>query len=230
MSNFNNFKDCLECCEDFGFDKQITAETCWNEGYRLGRRRWYWGPMWFSSVRGWINTQLSKFKNLITGLLVAGIMALSMPQASPQPHPDNAAPCVIAVLVLVVGGVCIIGIIKCCQILNRLDPPPTNTVPVIPTNSVPTNYPPAWTNPSLARFPLALATTNSIVTVQQSIGQADWADLVTVNLSNRGGEVVLTSGSLCLTSRVVGGQALFFLPPMESNQNPIRFFRLLSTP
>jgi len=168
-------------------------------------------------------------KKTITILLVAGILALSMPKAR-APEPQDATGCVIAILVIVVGSVCIMGIIKCCQILNRLDPPPTNTVPVIPTNSVPTNYPPVWTNPGVANFPLALATTNSIITIQQSIGMADWADLVTVNLSNRGGDVVLTSGSLCMTSRVVGGQAVFFLPPVVQAPSDSKFFRLLSTP
>lgn len=172
-------------------------------------------------------------KTLVTALLVAAFLSLSMPQAAPQPHPDMAAECVIAVLVIVVGGVCIIGIVKCCKLLNQLDPPtppPTNTIPIIPTNSIPTNSLP-WTNPPLASFPMSLVTTNTIITIQQSLGLSDWADLVTVSLTNRSGvDVVLTSGSLCLTSRVVGGQAVFFLPPVERPPSHSQFFRLLSTP
>lgn len=55
-----NLKECYDKCKEFNFNEEITAEMCWNEGYRLGRRRWYWGPTWFVSLQGWINTQLQK--------------------------------------------------------------------------------------------------------------------------------------------------------------------------
>lgn len=60
--NERNFKSVLKACDDFKFNREITAEMCWNEGYRLGRKRWYWGPRWFVTLQGWINTQLSKLK------------------------------------------------------------------------------------------------------------------------------------------------------------------------
>lgn len=52
-----NLEETLEACHKMGFGPEITAETCWNEGYRLGRKRWYWGPHWFVGFVGWINTQ-----------------------------------------------------------------------------------------------------------------------------------------------------------------------------
>lgn len=174
-------------------------------------------------------------KNLLTSLLVAGILVLSSPQAGapePTPQPQNCLTCVVAVLVIVVGGVCIYGIWKCCKLLNQLDPPPpppTNQPPVIPTNNIPTNNP-AWTNPPLASFPMALVTTNSIVTIQQSLGLGDWADVVTVTLTNLGSQLVLSSGSLCLTSDVVAGQAVFFLPPVDNPPSSSKFFRMMSVP
>ena len=55
-------KSTISLCEDFGFGEEITRETIWNEAYRLGRRRWYWGPWWFVNVIGWVNTQKDKLK------------------------------------------------------------------------------------------------------------------------------------------------------------------------
>jgi hypothetical protein len=57
-----SYKECVKKCEEFGFSEEITRLTLWNEAYQLGRRRWYWGPKWFVSFIGWINTQRSKFK------------------------------------------------------------------------------------------------------------------------------------------------------------------------
>lgn len=173
-------------------------------------------------------------KRLITALLVAAFLALSVPNA-PAPEPtqkENFLPCVVAVFVIIVGTVCIIGIYKCCKLINKLDPPtppPTNQPPVIPTNSIPTNHP-AWTNPPLASFPLSLVSTNSIVTIQQSLGLGDWADVTTVTVTNLGDTVVVHSGSLCLTSAVVNGQAVFFLPPVDNPPSDSKFFRMISTP
>ena len=58
----NNFAETKKACDDFGFNRDIAMEQCWNEGYRLGRRRWYWGPAWFVNFQGWLNTQLSKLR------------------------------------------------------------------------------------------------------------------------------------------------------------------------
>lgn len=58
-----NYKECLDKCKDFGFGEHITREVLWNEAYRLGRSRWYWGPCWMVNFTGWINTQLSRIKN-----------------------------------------------------------------------------------------------------------------------------------------------------------------------
>lgn len=57
-----DFEKTLEACKRFGFSEQITREMLWNEGYALGRKRWYWGPAWWVSVMGWVNTQLSKLR------------------------------------------------------------------------------------------------------------------------------------------------------------------------
>jgi hypothetical protein len=58
-----NLKECVSKCEQFGFSEEITRETLWNEAYRLGRRRWYWGPSWLVSLTGWINTQRQREGN-----------------------------------------------------------------------------------------------------------------------------------------------------------------------
>lgn len=60
-----SFRDCYEACEHFQFDKETTAEQCWNMGYQLGRKRWYWGPAWFVTLQGWINTQISRLRGRI---------------------------------------------------------------------------------------------------------------------------------------------------------------------
>lgn len=57
-----NLKETLDKCKEFGFNEEITRETLWNEAYQLGRSRWYWGPRWLVSFKGWINTQISKLK------------------------------------------------------------------------------------------------------------------------------------------------------------------------
>lgn len=59
---FNSFKECRDCCKQFGFNEDITAETLWNEGYRLGRSRWHWGPWWWVNVIGWFNTMKSRLR------------------------------------------------------------------------------------------------------------------------------------------------------------------------
>lgn len=60
MKPFNSMKECLKACQDFEFNEEIIRETLWNEAYRLGRARWYWGPSWFVSLTGWFNTQKQK--------------------------------------------------------------------------------------------------------------------------------------------------------------------------
>lgn len=57
-----NYKETLDKCKEFGFNEEITREVLWNEAYRLGRKRWYWGPSWFVTLTGWFNTQLEKIK------------------------------------------------------------------------------------------------------------------------------------------------------------------------
>lgn len=55
-----NFKETLEKCQEFGFNEEITREMLWNEAYRVGRSRWYWGPSWFVRLIGWFNTQKAR--------------------------------------------------------------------------------------------------------------------------------------------------------------------------
>jgi hypothetical protein len=57
-----NFKEVLAKCQEFGFNEEITREMLWNEAYRLGRSRWYWGPAWMVSLQGWLNTKLSRLR------------------------------------------------------------------------------------------------------------------------------------------------------------------------
>lgn len=52
----DQFEELYKNCEEFGFDKRITAEMCWNEGYQLGRKRWYWGPHWWVEFHGWLKS------------------------------------------------------------------------------------------------------------------------------------------------------------------------------
>ena len=59
-----NLRETLQKCKDFGFNEEITRETLWNTAYWIGRDRWYWGPRWFVSVTGWVNTQIGKLKSL----------------------------------------------------------------------------------------------------------------------------------------------------------------------
>jgi hypothetical protein len=47
-----NFEKIYQKCKEAGFDEYLTAEMCWNEAYRLGRSRWYWGPIWWVKFLG----------------------------------------------------------------------------------------------------------------------------------------------------------------------------------
>jgi len=58
-----NYKETLKACQDYGFNEDITRETLWNEAYSLGRSRWHWGPPCVVNLRGWINTQLNRFRS-----------------------------------------------------------------------------------------------------------------------------------------------------------------------
>ena len=53
-----NLKETQDKCKEFGFNEQITQEMLWNEAYRLGRSRWYWGPMWFVDFQCWLKSKL----------------------------------------------------------------------------------------------------------------------------------------------------------------------------
>lgn len=60
-----NFLQVYRECQEIGMtDPAAIALHCWNEGYHLGRRRWYWGPWWFVTFQGWLNTQLAKLRKL----------------------------------------------------------------------------------------------------------------------------------------------------------------------
>lgn len=54
------FDDAWNYCEKMDATKRSVAEVMFNTGYLLGRRRWYWGPSWWVSFIGWLNTQRSK--------------------------------------------------------------------------------------------------------------------------------------------------------------------------
>lgn len=60
-----NLKETLENCRKFNFNEEITREVLWNTAYDLGRSRWHWGPRWWVSFIGWVNTQRGKLKNFL---------------------------------------------------------------------------------------------------------------------------------------------------------------------
>jgi hypothetical protein len=51
-------KETLAKCKEFEFSEQITREMLWNEAYQLGRRRWYWGPMWWTDFECWLKSKV----------------------------------------------------------------------------------------------------------------------------------------------------------------------------
>jgi hypothetical protein len=70
MKEFENFEDFYRHCADYGDNHSVFDNPqfygfmllSWNYGYRLGRRRWHWGPSWLVTVIGWVNTQISRVK------------------------------------------------------------------------------------------------------------------------------------------------------------------------
>jgi hypothetical protein len=62
MKDDKTFEKVYSVCNQYDFDRETTAQMCWNEGYALGRKRWHWGPAWMVSLAGWFNTQISRLK------------------------------------------------------------------------------------------------------------------------------------------------------------------------
>lgn len=58
----DEFERLYENCEHHAFSKRAMAEQMWNAGYNLGRRRWHWGPEWFVTFTGKINTLISRWR------------------------------------------------------------------------------------------------------------------------------------------------------------------------
>jgi len=173
-------------------------------------------------------------KKIVTALLVACLLAISDAPAQThkeEPQPQFFIQCVMVILVIGIGVVVVYGLVKMCKSIPPVDPPPPPPPPPVPPwTNYGTNMPP-WTNPPLASYPMYMVTTNQTVSVQQSYGLSDWLDCVTVTLTNLGDRVALTGAGLCLTSSIVNGVAVFYLPGVP-DQQPLdkHFFRMLSLP
>ena len=59
-----NFRETLAKCREFEFSEELTREFLWNEAYRLGRERWYWGPRWWVNFQGWLKSKLQVRKKV----------------------------------------------------------------------------------------------------------------------------------------------------------------------
>jgi hypothetical protein len=57
-----DFKRTLSEAQKLGWSEDLIRESLWNTAYLLGRKRWYWGPMWMSSLHGWINSRLARMR------------------------------------------------------------------------------------------------------------------------------------------------------------------------
>lgn len=164
-------------------------------------------------------------KKLVTALLTAFFLFCSCPRAAaPQRESTTVVECGVAIIVIGIGAVCIYGIWKCCKVLDKLDPqnppsPPTNN---IPTNSIPTNTLP----------PLRISSYSTNLTVQScDLTAQSWKNRLHLALTDLGTTMILTGDNgLCLTSTVVNGAAVFYLPPVTDSPAPSRCFRLLSSP
>lgn len=165
-------------------------------------------------------------KKLITALLTAFFLFCSCPRAAaPERQSATVVECGVAIIVIGIGAVCIYGIWKCCKVLDKLDPP---TPPPPPTNSIPTNNIPTNSLP-----PLVIASYSTNLTVQScDLTAQSWKDRLHLALLNVGDSMVLTGDNgLCLTSAVVNGAAVFYLPTIaEDSPGAVKVFRLLSAP
>ena len=73
----SQFHEVRELCRRTGMNRGQTELHLWNEGYLMGRRRWYWGPLWMSGVVGWLNTHRYRiFASLAVTLLIAVLVWL----------------------------------------------------------------------------------------------------------------------------------------------------------
>lgn len=161
-------------------------------------------------------------KKLITALLTAFFLFCSCPRASAPQRDSTVIECGVAIIVIGIGAVCIYGIWKCCKVLDKLDPP----TPPPPTNNIPTNNIPTNTLP-----PLRISSYSTNLTVQScDLTAQSWKDRLHLALTDLGTSMVLTGDNgLCLTSAVVNGAAVFFIPPIEDHASA-QCFRLLSEP
>jgi hypothetical protein len=58
-----DFQHTLQEAQNLGWSEDLIREALWNTAYRLGRKRWYWGPMWMSSLQGWINSRIANLRH-----------------------------------------------------------------------------------------------------------------------------------------------------------------------
>lgn len=73
----SRFHEVRKKCIMAGMKRSETELHLWNEAYLLGRRRWYWGPLWMSDVVGWLNTRRYRIAaTLAVALLIAVLVWL----------------------------------------------------------------------------------------------------------------------------------------------------------
>jgi hypothetical protein len=51
LSHWMNYREVTERCKEFRLSEDMTHQLLWDEGYRLGRSRWHWGPCWWVNCR-----------------------------------------------------------------------------------------------------------------------------------------------------------------------------------
>lgn len=54
------YKETLAKCRELGLDAESTRLMLWNEGYNLGRSRWYWGPSWWINLKERLRARTAK--------------------------------------------------------------------------------------------------------------------------------------------------------------------------
>jgi hypothetical protein len=59
-----NLKEIVDRGHEFGLSEETIRQTLWDEGYRIGRSRWYLGPRWFVWLTGLINNRKKRLTHL----------------------------------------------------------------------------------------------------------------------------------------------------------------------
>lgn len=57
-----HLQEIVNTCREFKLNEEITLEMVFNTGYSLGRRRWFWGPLWRYEIQEWMRRLTLKRK------------------------------------------------------------------------------------------------------------------------------------------------------------------------